>query len=102
MTSLSYGSADWFSHVSVANELIAQYSNTWLPFAVAVRQRTSETLHLPQLHLIRSATRYAILGYSYVLFVQLHYFLSSQQHVVDVLVVALYLLCSIADQLIRF
>ncbi len=57
MTSLSYGSADWFSPVSVAIELIAQYSNTWLSFAVAVWQRTSETLHLPQLHLYRSATR---------------------------------------------
>ncbi len=31
-------------------------SNTWLLFAVAVWQRTSETLHLPQLHLYRSAT----------------------------------------------
>ncbi len=30
-----------FSPVSVANELIAQYSNTWLSFAVAVWQRTS-------------------------------------------------------------
>ncbi len=36
MTSLSYGTADRFSPVSVANELTAQYSNTWLLFAVAV------------------------------------------------------------------
>ncbi len=78
MTSLSHGTAYWFSPVSVANELIAQYSNTWLMFAVAVWQRTSETLHLPQLHLCRSATgwfMYAIWGYSYVLYVQQQYFL---------------------------
>ncbi len=59
---------------------IAQYSNTWLSFAVAVWQRTSETLHLPQLHLYRSAMRwfmYAIWGYSYVLYVQKQYFLVS-------------------------
>ncbi len=36
MTSSSHGTADWFSPVSVANELTAQYSNTWLLFAVAV------------------------------------------------------------------
>ncbi len=36
MTSLSHGTADWFCPVSVANELTAQYSNTWLLFAVAV------------------------------------------------------------------
>ncbi len=36
MTSISHGTADWFSPVSVANELTAQYSNTWLLFAVAV------------------------------------------------------------------
>ncbi len=71
MTSSSHGTADWFSPVSVANELTAQYSNTWLLFGVAVWQRTSETLHLPQLHLYRSATRwfmYAIWGYSYLLY----------------------------------
>ncbi len=36
MSSLSHDTADWFSPVSVANELTAQYSNTWLLFAVAV------------------------------------------------------------------
>ncbi len=36
MTSLSYGTDDWFSPVSVANELAAQHSNIWLVFAVAV------------------------------------------------------------------
>ncbi len=98
MTSLSYGSADWFSPVSVANELTAQYSNTWLSFAVAVWQHTSETLHLPQIHLCRSDTRwfmYAIGGYSYVLYVQQQYFPTcSQQHVVDVLAVASLGTCS--------
>ncbi len=34
MTS-SQGAADWF-FVSAANELSAQYSNTWLVFAVVV------------------------------------------------------------------
>ncbi len=29
MTSLSHGTSDWFSPVSVANELAAQHSNTW-------------------------------------------------------------------------
>ncbi len=38
MTSLAHGTADWFSPVSVANELTAQYSNTWLLFVVAVRR----------------------------------------------------------------
>ncbi len=41
--------ADWFSPVSVANELAAQHSNIWLMLVVAV------AVHLPQLHLIRSA-----------------------------------------------
>ncbi len=36
MTSLSHGTADWFSPVSVANELSAQHSNIWLVLAVAV------------------------------------------------------------------
>ncbi len=58
----SHGTAHWFSLVSVANELIAQYLNTWLLFAVAVCQHTSETLHLPQLHLYRSADSCMIYG----------------------------------------
>ncbi len=36
MTSLSHGTADWLSPVSVANELAAQHSNIWLVLAVAV------------------------------------------------------------------
>ncbi len=36
ITSLSHGTADWSSPVSVANELTAQHSNIWLVFAVAV------------------------------------------------------------------
>ncbi len=36
MTSLSHGTADWLSPVSVANELSAQHSNIWLVLAVAV------------------------------------------------------------------
>ncbi len=69
MTSLSHGTADCFSPLSVANELSAQYSNTWLLFAVAVWQCTSKILHLPQLHRYRSGTRwfmYVIWGYSYM------------------------------------
>ncbi len=40
MTSLSHGTADWLSPVSVANlsnELTAQYSNTWHLYALARR-----------------------------------------------------------------
>ncbi len=36
MTSLSHGTADWFSPVSVANELSAQHSHIWLVLVVAV------------------------------------------------------------------
>ncbi len=36
LTSLSHGTADWFSPVSVANELAAQHLNIWLVLAVAV------------------------------------------------------------------
>ncbi len=36
MTSLSHGTADWFSPESVANELAAQHSNIWLVLTVAV------------------------------------------------------------------
>ncbi len=36
MTSLSRGTADWFSPVSVANELAAQHSNTWVVLSVTV------------------------------------------------------------------
>ncbi len=36
MTSLSHVTAYWFSPVSVANELPAQHSNTWLMLVVAV------------------------------------------------------------------
>ncbi len=36
ITSLSHGTTNWFSPVSVANELAAQHSNTWLVLAVAV------------------------------------------------------------------
>ncbi len=67
-----------FFPASVANELTAPSSNTWLLFAVAVWQRTSETLHLTQLHLYSSATRwimYAVWGYSYVIYVNWQYFL---------------------------
>ncbi len=99
MTSLSYGSADWFSPVSVANELTAQYSNTWLLFDVAVGQRTSETPHLPQLHLYRSAMRgfmYAIWGYSCVICSAAGFSTCSQQHVGDVLAVAILCTCSAA------
>ncbi len=38
MTSL-VSLADWFSSVSVANELAAQHSHTWLVFAVAAHFR---------------------------------------------------------------
>ncbi len=36
LTSLPHSTADWFSPVSVANELAGQHSNTWLVIAVAV------------------------------------------------------------------
>ncbi len=78
MTSLSHGTTDCFFPASVANELSAQHSNTWLLIAVAVWQHTSETLHLPQLHRYSSATRwfmYAVWGYSYVIYVHRQYFL---------------------------
>ncbi len=92
MTSLSHSTADWFSPVSVANELSARHSNIWLVFFVAVSQHASETLHLPQLHLYRSVTRwfmYAIGGYfMYVEFAAAVFITCSQQHVVDVLAVA--------------
>ncbi len=52
-------------------------------------QRASETLHLPQLHLYRSATRwfmYDIGGYfMYVIFAAVVFLTCPQQHVVDVL-----------------
>ncbi len=54
MTLLQYGTADWFSPVSVANELAAQDSNTWLMFAVAIAVHFSNPPP-PQLHLYRSA-----------------------------------------------
>ncbi len=61
--------------VSAANELAAQYSNTWLVLAVACFRNHPP----PQLHLYRSATgcfKYAVYGgYSYVLYVQQQYFL---------------------------
>ncbi len=61
-------------------------------------QRASETLHLPQLHLYRSATRwfmYAIGGYfMYVIFAAAVFLTCSQQHVVDVLAVASLGTCS--------
>ncbi len=98
MTSLSHGTADWFSSVSVANELSAQHSNIWLVLVVAVSQRASETLHLPQLHLYRSARRwfmYAMGGYfMYVIFAAAVFLKCSQQHVVDVLAVASLGTCS--------
>ncbi len=47
MTSLSHGTADWFSPVSVANELTAQYYNTWLLFAVAVCSALQKTSTFP-------------------------------------------------------
>ncbi len=98
MTSSSHDTADWFSPVLVANELSAQHSNIWLVLVVAVLQRASETLHLPQLHLYRSATRwfvYAIGGYfMYVIFAAAVFLTCSQQHVVDVLAVASLGTCS--------
>ncbi len=72
MTSLSHDTADWFSPVSVANELSAQHSNIWLVLVVADRSVLQKTLHLPQLHLYRSATRwymYAIGGLFHVCYI---------------------------------
>ncbi len=89
MTSLSHGTADWFSPESVANELSAQHSNIWLVLVVAVSQHASETLHLPHLHLYRSATRWFMYGiggsFMYDIFAAAVFLTCSQQHVVDVI-----------------
>ncbi len=92
MTSLSHGTADWFSPISVANELSAQHSNIWLVLVVAVLQHALETLHRPQLHLYRSATRW----FMYVIFAAAVFLTCSQQHVVDVLAIASLSTCSAA------
>jgi len=46
--------------ISVDNELTAQPSNIWSAFAVAVCSVLSETLHLPQLQLYKSAICYIV------------------------------------------
>ncbi len=82
MTSLSNGTADWFSPVSVANELAAQHSNTWLVFAVAVAHFRNPPATLPQLHLYRSATGLCMLWGLFMLYVQQQYILHAHSSIV--------------------
>ncbi len=101
MTSLSHGTADWFSPVSVANELSAQHSNIWLVFVVAVCSVLQKPSTFP------SSTCIDLLRGDHVCYRGL--FISvicaaeiiltcSQQHVVEVLAVASLSTCSsVAD-----
>ncbi len=78
MTSLSHGTADWFSPLSVANELSAQHSNIWLVLAVAVRSVLQKPSTFPSstcIELLRgdSCMLYGVI--SYMLYVQQQYFL---------------------------
>ncbi len=78
MTSLSHGTADWCSPVSVAYELSVQHSNIGLVLIVAVLQCASETFHLPLPCLYRSAKRrfmYAMGVISCMIYLQQQHFI---------------------------
>ncbi len=89
MTSLSHGTADWFSPVLVANELAAQYSNIWLVLAVAVCSMLQKPSTFPSstcIDLLPGDSCMLHGGYfMYVIFAAAVFLTCSQQHVVDVL-----------------
>ncbi len=97
MTSVLYGTADWFSPVSIANELSAQHSNIWLVLAVAVRSMLQKPSIFPSftyIDLVRSDS--CMLYLIYAIFAATVFLPCSQQHAVAVLTVASLGTCSAA------
>ncbi len=99
MTS-SHVTADWFSPVSVANELAAHHSSTWLMFVVAVCSALQKPSTFPSstcIDLLQGDSCMLYGGYSYVICAAAVFLTCSQQHVVDVLAVASLGTCSAAE-----
>ncbi len=100
MTSLPHGTADWFSPVSVANELAAQHSNKGIVFAVAVCSVLQKSFTFPSstcIDLLRVDRACYIWGMSHVIYAAAVFLTCSQEHIVDVLTVANVSTCSAAE-----
>ncbi len=93
MTSLSHGTADWISPISVANELTAQHSNIRLALTVAVCNPPPSPA--PPVYICYEMIHGCYGGYfMYVVFAAAVFLTCSQQHDVDVLAVASLGTCS--------